>query len=145
MGMGIARRGRPPIGERAMTDAQRQRRRRWKLRASAPPVARTGQRQRPYDRIVTLWEQLREAWKRIDALKAECDWLAWNRKGRVVPSRPRRRYTGTCAPRCIPIAREIKARRRFLDEQAWIVAASRQRTAPWTAGIGPRSIMSAMA
>jgi hypothetical protein len=110
MGMGIARRGQPPIGERAMTDAQRQRRRRWKLRASAPPVARTGQRQRPYDRILTLWEQLREAWKRIDALKAECDWLAWNRKGRVLPSRPRRRYTGTCAPRCIPIAREIKAR-----------------------------------
>ena len=64
-------------------------------------MARTGQRQRPYDRIVTLWEQLREAWKRIDALKAECDWLARDRKGHVLPSRPRRRCTGTGAPRCI--------------------------------------------
>ena len=30
---------------------------------------------------------------------------------------------------------------KFLDGQAWIVAASRQRTTPWTAGIGPRSIV----
>ena len=120
-------------------------------------MARTGQRQRPYDRIVTLWEQLREAWNCIDALKAECDWLARDRKGHVLPSRPRRRCTGTGAPRCIDQGPEAEMRYeryfkeftalpvKFLDEQAWIVAASRRRTTPWTAVIGPRSIMSAMA
>ena len=71
-------------------------------------MARTGQRQRPYDRIVTLWEQFREAWKRIDALKAECDWLARDRKGHVLPV-----GREDAVPAQARRAASIKARRRI--------------------------------
>jgi hypothetical protein len=63
-------RGRPPIGERAMTDAERQRRRRARLRPATKPVS-PAVLAKAHTRITELERQAKASADEVATLKAE--------------------------------------------------------------------------